>query len=112
MELFVRVVRGGFELSFQPSAIVWHIHRSDEDALRKVLFGYGKGLSAAALSEFLQPGRLHMLLGTLRGARNLARERHGEVDYGMPWGHLALELAGVAYGPVAYVIERWRGPRH
>jgi GT2 family glycosyltransferase len=111
MEMFVRVIRAGHELRYQPSAIVWHIHRRDEMALRKVLFGYGKGLSATALAEFLKPGRLEMVKGTLRGARNLAQERQGELDYGMPWDHLALELLGVAYGPLAYAVERLRGPK-
>ena len=111
MEMFVRVLRAGFELTYQPSAIVWHVHRRGEEELRQVLFGYGKGLSATALREFLDPGRLDMLRGTLRGARNLAKERGGEIDYGMPWDHLALEIAGVLYGPIAYVIERLRGPR-
>jgi GT2 family glycosyltransferase len=111
MEMFVRVLRGGYELVYQPGAIVWHVHRKEDDALRAVLFGYGKGLSAAALSEFLHPGKLDMIRGSLRGAYNLARERQSEVDYGMPRWHLALEIAGVACGPAAYVWERLRGPR-
>jgi GT2 family glycosyltransferase len=106
MEMFVRVLRADYELAFQPSAIVWHIHRSDEAALRKVLFGYGKGLSATAVSEFLRPGKLDMIKGQLQGARNLMRDRQGEIEYGMPWEHLALELAGLVYGPIAYWAER------
>jgi GT2 family glycosyltransferase len=111
MEIFVRVLRRGYELSYQPSAIVWHVHRADDEALRKVLFGYGKGLSATAVSEFADKGKLDMVRGSLNGARNLAKDRQGEIDYGMPWQHLLLELAGIAYGPIAYGLERWRGPR-
>ncbi len=109
-EMFVRVIRAGYELSYQPSAIVWHIHRREDAALRRVLFNYGKGLSAAAVREFLQPGRIDMMRGTFRGALNLLRERQTELDYGMPWSHLALEVAGVIVGPLAYAIERWRSP--
>jgi GT2 family glycosyltransferase len=111
LEMFVRVLRAGHSLRYEPSAVVWHVHSRDERALRRTVFGYGKGLSATALSEFLQPGKAEMIKGTLSGARNLARDRQGEREYGMPWSHLALELAGVAYGPVAYLLERRRGPR-
>jgi GT2 family glycosyltransferase len=111
MELFVRVLRRGHTLVYQPAAIVWHVHRREDEDLRRLLFGYGKGLSAAALSEFLQPGKVDMVRGSLQGARNLARERHAEVGYGMPRHHLALEMAGVVCGPGAYLWERWRGVR-
>ncbi len=111
MEFFVRVLRHGYELTYEPNAIVWHVHRRDDEALRKVIFGYGKGLSAAASSEFLQPGKLDMLRGSLQGIRNLAKARQSEVDYGMPRSHLALEVAGVLCGPTAYLWERFRGPK-
>ncbi len=108
IEMFVRVLRAGHELSFQPSAIVWHLHISDVRTLRRILFGYGKGLSAVACSELLQPGRIDMIRGTLRAARRLARDRQDALDYGMPIGHLVIELAGLACGPAAYAMERRR----
>jgi GT2 family glycosyltransferase len=107
-EMFVRIIRAGYELSYEPSAIVWHVHRREDDLLRKHLYGYGKGLSAGALSEFLHPGKIEMVRGCVRGALNLSRERRAEVDYGMPRHHLALELAGVLCGPFAYLWERRR----
>jgi GT2 family glycosyltransferase len=110
-EMFVRILRGGFQLRYEPSAIVWHLHRREDRELRRLLFGYGKGLSAAAVREFMEPGKMHMLLGTWRGARNLLKDRQTEMDYGMPRSHLALEVAGVALGPLAYVAERYLGPR-
>ena len=111
MEMFVRVIRAGYELYFQPASIVWHIHRKSDDEARTVLFGYGKGLSAVAVREFLEPGRLEMIRGQLRGAKNLWGDRQGEIEYGMPKDHLMLEVAGVLYGPIAYALERVRGPK-
>ena len=105
-EMFVRVIRSGYELAYQPSAIVWHVHRREDDQLRKHLYGYGKGLSAGVFSEFLQPGKIDMIGGCIRGALNLSRERRAEVDDGTPRHHLALELAGVLCGPFAYLWER------
>ncbi len=111
MEMFVRIVLNGYQLAYQPSAIVWHIHRRTEAALRKVIFGYGAGLSATALSEFLRPGKLAMVRSTLRGARNLANDRKVELEYGMDWEHLVIEVLGILYGPLAYFLERSLGPR-
>ncbi len=108
LEMFVRVLREGYGLTYQPSAIVWHVHRSDESSLRKLLFGYGKGVSATALAEFLRPGKIDMLRGTMLGAASLISHRRDELDYGMPWQHLALEGAGVLLGPAAYMMERFR----
>jgi GT2 family glycosyltransferase len=105
-EMFVRVIRSGYELAYQPSAIVWHVHRREDDQLRKHLYGYGKGLSAGVFSEFLHPGKIDMIGGCIRGALNLSRERRAEVDDGTPRHHLALELAGVLCGPFAYLWER------
>jgi GT2 family glycosyltransferase len=107
-EMFVRVLRAGHELRYQPSAIVWHLHAVDPRELRKIVFGYGKGISAMTCSEFLQPGKAAMLRGTLRGAGHLARDRRSDVELGTPRSHLLLELAGVACGPFAYAIERVR----
>ena len=107
-EMFVRVLRTGHELRFQPSAIMWHLHASDPRMMRKIVFGYGMGMSASACSEFLRPGRTAMLRGTLRSARHLVRDRRSDIAFGTPRSHLALELAGVACGPFAYAIERAR----
>jgi GT2 family glycosyltransferase len=107
-EMFVRVLRAGYDLRFQPAAIVWHLHAVDPRELRKIVFGYGKGMSALACSEFLQPGKMAMLEGTMRSAGHLARDRRSDVDMGTPRSHLFLEAAGVAIGPFAYAIERVR----
>ncbi len=107
-EMFVRVLRAGYQLRFQPSAIVWHLHVVDPRELRKIVFGYGKGISAMACSEFLQPGKGAMLRGSVRGAGHLAQDRRSDVELGTPRSHLLFEMAGIACGPFAYAIERVR----
>ena len=44
--MFVRVLLAGYELVYQPSAIVWHRHRGDMAALGEQITGYGLGLGA------------------------------------------------------------------
>ena len=31
--MFVRVIRSGYELAYEPSAIVWHVHLREDDLL-------------------------------------------------------------------------------
>jgi len=111
-EMFVRVLRAGHALRYEPAAIVWHVHRRTDAELRSLLYSYGKGLSAAAVREFLEPGRLDMVSGTIRGAWNLSHHRRGELDSGMPTSHLIAEVAGVLVGPVAYAAERLAARKH
>jgi GT2 family glycosyltransferase len=59
IDMFVRVVHAGYALAYEPSAIVWHRHRADVDALHQQAIGYGLGLGAwltkVALDRRLAP---------------------------------------------------------
>jgi GT2 family glycosyltransferase len=51
LDLFLRVLRAGLAVAYEPSAVVWHYHRRDARALRRQLVGYGSGLAALACKE-------------------------------------------------------------
>jgi GT2 family glycosyltransferase len=46
LDMFVRIILAGGRLSYIPSALVWHNHRSDYESLTEQLYGYGHGLGA------------------------------------------------------------------
>ncbi|GAA2005845.1 glycosyltransferase [Nakamurella flavida] len=46
LDIFLRILQGGYTLAYEPAALVWHRHRSDMAGLRKQIFGYGSGLTA------------------------------------------------------------------
>ena len=46
LDVFARTLFAGHALVVEPSALVWHRHRSDVAALRKQSVGYGTGLGA------------------------------------------------------------------
>ncbi len=46
LDIFFRVLTAGDILATEPAAIVWHRHRSDNEALLKQARGYGLGLGA------------------------------------------------------------------
>jgi GT2 family glycosyltransferase len=43
---FVAVIRAGYQLIYEPEAIVWHHHRREVDGMRRQAFSYGVGLGA------------------------------------------------------------------
>ena len=62
IDMFARVVLSGAALVVEPSALVWHRHRSDLAALRTQATGYGTGLGAWLTKTALQPRTLGMAL--------------------------------------------------
>jgi GT2 family glycosyltransferase len=105
-KLFIQVVRAGYRLIYEPGAIVWHIHRTNEAELRRQVTGYGSGMAACFVSLSLEPGRGDMLRGVWNGARALMGARRSEVAYGVPRRYSAFEAFGVLTGPAKYVVDR------
>jgi GT2 family glycosyltransferase len=108
LDIFVRVLRAGRAIVYEPSAMVWHHHRSDDEALRRQMFGYGTGLTAYVTKLLLQPAtRADVVRRVPLGVRRLAMIRgttaerlRGRVD--PPRGALLREFAGFAAGPLLY----------
>jgi GT2 family glycosyltransferase len=108
LDMFVRVVRAGRAIVYEPSAMVWHHHRADDDSLRRQMFSYGTGLTAYLTKLLSQPDtRGDVLRRVPLGMRRMARIRgttaerlHGRVA--PPRGALLREFAGFAVGPLLY----------
>lgn len=43
---FYAVLQAGFQIVYEPRALVWHHHRRGEEGMRRQAFGYGMGLGA------------------------------------------------------------------
>ncbi|WP_369130478.1 glycosyltransferase family 2 protein [Modestobacter roseus] len=115
LDVFVRVLRAGHGIAYEPAAVVWHHHRADDAALLRQLYGYGTGLSAYLTKCLLQGGTrgevLRRVLPGLRRRRRIAvetGERLGGGSGRAPAGAARRELLGVAAGPVLYLRARWR----
>ncbi|MGE2834437.1 glycosyltransferase family 2 protein [Mycobacterium sp. SMC-4] len=66
LDLFFRILTGGDALATEPSAIVWHRHRSDNDALLAQARGYGLGLGAWLTKVGLDPSHRRLLATVVR----------------------------------------------
>ena len=104
LDMFLRVLLGGFKLAYEPTALVWHRHRREAEALRGQMFSYGAGLSAYACKYLSAPptrGEVARRVprALLRAGRLAGRGRLG----GRPHrAMLRAQLLGYACGPILY----------
>jgi GT2 family glycosyltransferase len=108
--LFYRLLMADKTIVYEPSAYVWHRHRTTADALRRQIFDYSKGHVAYQLTTLFHDGdrralvRLGWSLPKAYVRRALERVR-GRSDY--PLDLIALEICGNLAGPWAL----WRSRR-
>ena len=63
-DLFYRLLADGGRILYDPSRLIWHRHRRDLPALRRIVFEYGVAISAfelRALVRYREPGALRVL---------------------------------------------------
>jgi GT2 family glycosyltransferase len=53
LDMFLRVILAGGRICYLPSALVWHQHRSDAEALAEQTYSYGHGLGAYVAKHLL-----------------------------------------------------------
>ena len=112
LDIFVRVLRAGRALVYEPAALVWHHHRADREALLSQMFGYGTGLSAFVTKCLLQAGTRREVLGRIplglrrmAGIRSQTKERLTPTVEA-PRGAMLREFLGFGAGPVLYLRAR------
>jgi GT2 family glycosyltransferase len=97
----------GGTIVYQPTAIVHHRHRRDYEALRRVMLGYGRGLSAYYASMLVrQPGSAAELIKLSRHALRDQFSRRGQrlggdLD-GFPPELLRINRIGLMQGAFMY----------
>jgi GT2 family glycosyltransferase len=115
----VDVVLRGQVLGYEPSAIVWHKHRSTMEALESQIYGYGVGITAWLTATALRRPVYSVALLRLVPAwaaskvhRAPPQASGGEDDYN---AHLlSIERSGMVVGPLRYLQGRaaqWRWDR-
>jgi GT2 family glycosyltransferase len=123
IESFSHAILRGGRLVYEPRALCWHDHRSDEAALERQLFGYWVGFTAiltkwAIRRPFGLGAAVVRALATVAGAqgsdgRPVPRElrRFGEqLRMSARRSTLGLQLKGYALGPAMY-FKSWSWAR-
>lgn len=106
LDLFVRVVLSGSGIAYEPSAIVWHHHRSDLRSLRRQMRAYGSSMSAYGFKHLVYGRAAAPVARALRQRSGDARSPAGRQRPQAPAGVRSAWLAGVATGPLAYLQGR------
>lgn len=119
LDMFLRVLVAGYSLVSEPSAIVWHRHRSDNDALLSQARGYGAGLGAVLTKIACDRTHRRLAFSVLR--RRFRSVFRASAAYGgvcRPPDHMLvdisasvgrLEVFSVFRGPWALAQERRAG---
>jgi glycosyltransferase involved in cell wall biosynthesis len=112
-DIFYRILFGGRSIVYEPSAIVWHIHRITNRELMSQLFTWGTGLAANLVKQMANgPRRREVYRRLPKGALHMIRLWRRDV----PRNRKALpqrsafvmaEALGLVVGPFAY----WRARR-
>jgi O-antigen biosynthesis protein len=115
LDVFLRVLQSGRSLAYEPRAMVWHRHPADNRRLRLRAFDYGTALGATLTKQLAAgPRRRRILSLAPQGLRYLlspaSRKNAGRTS-GFPRALVALELAGVLWGPLAYLVSVLRTRR-
>jgi hypothetical protein len=115
LDLVSRLLVAGHRVAYQPAALVRHVHRRDDDAVRLQAFTYGAGLAAQLAQHLTHPAFLGLLARRAPAVLRVlaARSRPGPpVTPSAPYAALphALrrrELLGYLYGPVGLAHAAW-----
>lgn len=112
--VFYKMLKAGQAIAYEPSAYVWHRHRSTMGSLRRQIYAYSKGHVAYHLTTWLADGDRRALVRLVyslpktyvRRAWQRIRRRS---DY--PLSLIALEILGNIAGPFALWRSRRRARR-
>ena len=113
---FVRVLRAGHAIAYQPASMVWHWHRRELGDLRGQVRQYGTGLGAYLTSAVVHDPAL--MVEVVRGlgpavrhllATDSPKNRRKGPSY--PHELDRAERLGLLLGPFAYAVSRWRSRR-
>ena len=111
LEVFLRILRKGYALRYEPHALAWHLHRREMADLRSLLTDYGRGVSAALTSTVIRdPGAAREIASRLPGGLRYPisptspKNAHHAGSY--PVSLRLREIYGLARGPSGYLQSR------
>lgn len=115
LDMFLRVILAGERISYLSSALVWHRHRADVEALGEQIYSYGYGLGAYLAKHLLSRDLKPTVLGRgliLQSGVVISRMRQASEasQLKMQSRRMAVnETFGVAAGALRYLREARHG---
>ncbi|HUN34808.1 MAG TPA: glycosyltransferase [Trebonia sp.] len=109
LDMFMRVILAGHRLVYEPSAIVWHFHRTDLAELTRQMRAYGTGCTAALTAILIKNPRSRLELPPRigRGVLRIFKLSERVADNPtLPSGLMRREIGGLLAGPQLYLKAR------
>jgi hypothetical protein len=115
LDFYIRLLRDGHAIAYEPSAIIWHEHPESMWRLRRQVYRYGVGLGATLGKQLLVgPNRMELLRVVPDGIR-YARDPTSRKNLAKPPDYPRrldwLERLGILMGPPAYVMSAFGAAR-
>lgn len=103
-----QVARSGYQIAYEPGAIVYHDHRETYAELREQIYNHSVGVGACFTRLLLNNPRqaLKLPVHMFRLIKQSLRKHTAPVKY--PLSFRLIEVKGFLYGPVAYYLSRKR----
>lgn len=109
--VFFQVITRGYALVYEPTALIYHLHRREYQALRKQIHNYGVGMTAYLTKSLIDAPHLLfdflakvVLAGVLHLGQHSAERRKMPAHY--PEELVKIRRKGMLYGPLAYLQSR------
>lgn len=106
LEFFMRLMLAGETIVYEPDALVLHDHPDTMDALKREVFGYGSGLTAALSRVAISGPDRCQLAGSFRSGFSYALRpdspKNSRKGADFPFYLSMFELIGMAYGPIGF----------
>jgi glycosyltransferase involved in cell wall biosynthesis len=112
-EMWYRILKAGHTIHYNPRAVVFHEHRKEIAGLKKQLFYYMRGYTAAALlqqQQLRQAGYAKQIFWVLP-RHYLRLLRSGFPHYSYRYRTIVAEILGVISGLVYYIKNRRPTPK-
>lgn len=111
---FYKILKAGYTIIYQPSAVVWHKHRTTMKALRRQLYNYSKGIISYHLTTFLHDGDWRGLIAAVIALpmwqlKRIKERFQGRCPHPIPM--ILLEFWGNLAGPWSLWVSRQRVKR-
>jgi len=102
------IMKRGYDLYYDPKAIVLHDHPEDDKSIKQKLFLYGIGDTAVHLYLFIKYGDKRSLFWSIGGhqlyvMKNFIKWFFGY--YALPPSYTIYSLVGSFYGPIKFIKE-------
>jgi GT2 family glycosyltransferase len=109
LDLYIRLLRRGHAIAYEPGAIVWHAHPSSTAELRRQVYWYGVGLGATLAKQLVAgPDRQRLIRALPAGIRYLldpTSRKNAAKTVHYPRSLNWLERVGICLGPAAYAAS-------